>query len=84
MKIKKIIASSSLSLILLVSATPAFAANPIQESITPQAVLQDYYLGAKTRAELKNVIPVFGTNFYLKDAWQNSDGSWTGFYQGWI
>ncbi|MGF7533649.1 LCI fold-containing protein [Bacillus mexicanus] len=89
MKLKRVLTGSALSLALLVSAAPAFAASPSNhstnhESVSPQAVLQDYYQGAKSRAELKNVIPVLGTNFYLKDAWQNSDGSWTGHYQGWV
>ncbi|KXZ21820.1 LCI family antimicrobial peptide [Bacillus nakamurai] len=89
MKLKKVLTGSALSLALLVSVAPAFAASPTNhntshESVSPQAVLQDYYLGAKTRAELKNVVDVFGAKFYLKDAWQNSDGSWTGFYQGWV
>ncbi|MCY8051757.1 hypothetical protein MOB99_15420 [Bacillus spizizenii] len=85
MKLKKVLTGSALSLALLVSAAPAFATTSTNhETISPQAVLQDYYLGANSRAELKNVIEVFGTKFYLKDAWQNSDGSWTGFYQGWV
>ncbi|TKI21746.1 hypothetical protein FCO27_18645 [Bacillus pumilus] len=83
MKFKKVIASSALSLTLLVSATPAFAVKPSQESITPQAVLQDLYQGASSREDLKNVMEVLGIKFYLKDAWENEDGSWTGFYQGW-
>lgn len=71
MTLKKVLTGSALSLALLVSAAPAFAASPTNhstnhESVSPQAVLQDYYLGAKSRAELKNAIPVFGTNFYLK------------------
>ncbi|MCY7980430.1 LCI family antimicrobial peptide [Bacillus inaquosorum] len=88
MKLKKVLTGTTLSLALLVSAAPAFAASPAvdgpsQKSVTPQAELKTIYLTANTRGELPNVTVFTGVKYYLKDAWQNSDGTWTGKYQGW-
>ncbi|KXJ36535.1 hypothetical protein AX282_21285 [Bacillus spizizenii] len=88
MKLKKVLTGSALSLALLVSAAPAFAAGPTADgashkTATPQAVLKTIYIKANTRGELLNVTVFSGVKYYLKDAWQNSDGTWTGEYQGW-
>ncbi|WP_276730407.1 LCI fold-containing protein [Bacillus sp. (in: firmicutes)] len=89
MKLKRVLTGSALSLALLVSAAPAFAATPTvdsasQKAITPQAELKTITLKANTRGELLNVTVFAGVTYYLKDAWQNSDGTWTGLYQGWF
>ncbi|MDM5301299.1 LCI family antimicrobial peptide [Bacillus subtilis] len=88
MKLKQVLTGTALSLALLVSAAPAFAASPTvdgvsQQKVTPQAELKTIYLTANTRGELPNVTVFTGVKYYLKDAWQNSDGTWTGKYQGW-
>ncbi|QYX42169.1 hypothetical protein K1Y82_13160 [Bacillus inaquosorum] len=88
MKLKKVLTGSALSLALLVSAAPAFDATPTvdsasQKAVTPQAEIKTIYLTANTRGELANVTVFAGVKYYLKDAWQNSDGTWTGLYQGW-
>lgn len=88
MKLKKVLTGSALSLALLVSAAPAFAASPTADGAShktaaPQAELKTIYLTANTRGELPNVTVFTGVKYYLKDAWQNSDGTWTGKYQGW-
>ncbi|MDP0482582.1 hypothetical protein [Bacillus subtilis] len=77
MKLKTALTGSALSLALLVSVAPAFATSLANhstnhESVSPQAIYQDYYKGADSRAEFKNTIDVFSTKFYLfylKDAW---------------
>ncbi|MBR0008517.1 MULTISPECIES: hypothetical protein [Bacillus] len=88
MKLKRVLTGSALSLALLVSAAPAFAAGPTtadgaSHKTAPQAVLKTIYIKANTRGELLNVTVFSGVKYYLKDAWQNSDGTWTGEYQGW-
>ncbi|AFZ91107.1 MULTISPECIES: hypothetical protein [Bacillus] len=89
MKFKKVLTGSALSLALLVSAAPAFAASPAADggshkTAAPQAVLKTIYINANTRGELLNVTVFAGVKYYLKDAKQNSDGTWTGEYQGWF
>ncbi|MBU2659041.1 hypothetical protein [Bacillus cabrialesii] len=89
MKLKKVLTGSALSLTLLVSAAPAFAASPTvdgtnHKTATPQAVLKTIYIPANTRGELLNVTVFGGIKYYLKDAKQISDGTWVGEYQGWF
>lgn len=96
MKMKKILTGSALSLALLVSAAPAFAtaasatSNTVsvekeQKVITPQAYLKRVPLtGYPSRWSIPNKTVFMGVTLYLKEARQESDGTWTGIFEGWI
>ncbi|CAI6265755.1 hypothetical protein NRS6085_09725 [Bacillus subtilis] len=85
MKLKKVLTGSALSLILLVSASPAFAESPKVTSSSNYAMsAQDIETitvgGWKSRNVIPNILPLAPYKWYLKDAWQESDGTWTALY----
>ncbi|CAF1782892.1 hypothetical protein P9266_06020 [Bacillus subtilis] len=85
MKLKKVLTGSALSLVLLVSASPAFAESPKVSSsnnhaITAQDIETMKVGGWKSRDVIPNILPFAPYKWYLKDAWLASDGTWTALY----
>ncbi|MCY8489686.1 LCI family antimicrobial peptide [Bacillus atrophaeus] len=90
MKMKKVLTGSALSLAMLVSAAPALGASPItagvekQTEVSTQAVKKTIEIpGYSSRWSIPNTTVFMGSTFYLKDARQESNGTWTGIFEGW-
>lgn len=54
-----------------------------KETVTNLAIPKEIYLtGYASRWDLPNVTEAYGIKWYLKGAWQEPNGTWTGYYQG--
>ncbi|ACK98637.1 MULTISPECIES: LCI fold-containing protein [Bacillus cereus group] len=89
---KKLVVGALATGIMLSGAGGAMAATPNTESPKPEKVTMAAsdkkginFRGYPTRKSLPNIVEngVFGMTWYLKNAWQEDDGTWTGYYEGW-
>ncbi|KJJ42368.1 hypothetical protein UM89_07060 [Bacillus subtilis] len=90
MKLKKVLTGSALSLALLVSAAPAFAASPDgTHSEKTSVTSSDFKANIYTKEET-NDTGIFinthtdadGITWYLKKIKKNDNGTWTAYYEG--
>ncbi|MFV9831522.1 hypothetical protein A4A36_10660 [Bacillus subtilis] len=90
MKLKKVLTGSALSLALLVSAAPAFAANPDgthseQTSIASSDFKANIYTKTETNDTgifINSYTDADGITWYLKKITKNNNGTWTAYYEG--
>jgi hypothetical protein len=89
---KKLVVGALATGIMLSGAGGVMAATPNTESPKPEKVTMAapdkkgiLFRGYPTRKSLPNIVEngVFGMTWYLKNAWQEDDGTWTGYYEGW-
>ncbi|KUP32816.1 LCI fold-containing protein [Bacillus halotolerans] len=90
MRMKKVLAGSALSLSLLVSAVPAFAASPDGSHSENNSVASSDFKAKLYTKEETNDSGIFinthtdaeGITWFLKRINKNSDGTWTAYYEG--
>ncbi|MFT3654309.1 hypothetical protein DALLNEIH_00728 [Bacillus sp. B01(2024)] len=92
MKLKKVLTGSALSLALLVSAAPAFAAGPNSASVHSEknsVASSDFKAKIYTKEETNNTgifinthTDADGITWYLKRIKKNDNGTWTAYYEG--
>ncbi|MBY8913138.1 hypothetical protein KY305_10350 [Bacillus sp. YC2] len=90
MNFKKVLTGSALSLALLVSAAPAFAAGPANSSITStqgeasaQLIKDSFTQDFVYRSNIPNVTIKNGYKYYLKSV-EVVEGFYRATYEGWI
>ncbi|PHE94727.1 lysine 2,3-aminomutase [Bacillus wiedmannii] len=87
---KKLVVGALATGIMLSSAGGAMAATPNTESPKQEKVTMaplkpgDIKSGYPSRNSIPNVVVENGIKWYLKDAWKEPNGTWSGYFEGWI
>ncbi|GAB6485422.1 hypothetical protein bcgnr5369_56510 [Bacillus cereus] len=89
---KKLVVGALATGIMLSGAGGAMAATPNteipkQEKVAMAAAQELYWktnYGYSSRNSIPNVIKGDHITWYLKDAWQEKNGTWTGYFEGWL
>ncbi|MFJ7765701.1 LCI fold-containing protein [Bacillus toyonensis] len=85
---KKLVVGTLATGIMLSGAGGAMAATPNTDSaktdkITMAADKKNIKLtGYLSRNSIPSTTVLYGITWYLKDAWQERDGTWTGYFEG--
>ncbi|PFD33589.1 lysine 2,3-aminomutase [Bacillus cereus] len=86
---KKLVVGGLATGIMLSGAGGAMAATPNTDSsktekVTMAADKKNIKLtGYLTRNAIPSETVLYGIKWYLKDAWQEPNGTWTGYFEGW-
>ncbi|MBF7156050.1 LCI fold-containing protein [Bacillus albus] len=86
---KKLVVGALATGIMLSGAGGAMAATPNTESPKQEKVIMAAQLvkvveqGYISRYSIPNTKVEFGVTYYLKHAWQEADGTWTAYFEGW-
>ncbi|MCU4716178.1 LCI family antimicrobial peptide [Bacillus cereus] len=87
---KKLVVGALATGIMLSSSGGAMAATPNTESPKQEKVTREALKPGKiksgypSRNSIPNVFVENGTKWYLKDAWKEPNGTWSGSFEGWI
>ncbi|MBV6681506.1 lysine 2,3-aminomutase [Bacillus thuringiensis] len=86
---KKLVVGALATGIMLSGAGGVMAATPNTDSVKTDKVtmaadkknitLKGYF----SRNSIPSQTVLYGITWHLKDAWQESDGTWTGYFEGW-